>query len=145
MIQSTKVVESCSEIPENEFSVSTWEVPNLGHWSQNEPLGHPIIERAAILCRPALRKSSMAIDQAAPLPGVRKTTAKSSKQLRSENYRRQKQTLYTKLEKMHVQFAANMCLLLERNGKFEIFTSHGQMLSMLGLNEAKVSYSIRPV
>jgi hypothetical protein len=39
---------------------------------------------------------------------------------------------------MHVQFGANMCLFSERNGKFEIF-SHGQMLSLLGLTEAKVS------
>ena len=81
----------------------------------------------------------MATDRAFPFTGVRKTTAKSSKQMGSENYRRQKKTLYTKLEKMHVQFGANMCLFLERNGKFEIFTSHGQMLSTLGLNEAKVS------
>ena len=86
----------------------------------------------------------MAIDHAFSLTAVRQTAKKSQKQLQSENYRRQKETLYAKLEKMHVQFSASMCLLLERNGKFEIF-SHGQMLSMLGLNEAKVSCSIYPV
>ena len=84
----------------------------------------------------------MAIDHAFSLTAVRQTAKKSQKQLQSENYRRQKETLYAKLEKMHVQFGANMCLFLERNGKFEIFTSNGQMLSLLGLDEAKVSYSI---
>ena len=84
----------------------------------------------------------MATDHASSLMAVRKTAKKSRKQLQSENYRRQKETLFAKLEKMHVQFGANMCLFLERNGKFEIFTSNGQMLSLLGLDEAKVSYSI---
>ena len=86
----------------------------------------------------------MATDHASSLMAVRKTAKKSRKQLQSENYRRQKETLFAKLEKMHVQFGANMCLFVERNGKFEIF-KHGQMLSILGLNEAMVGCSIRPV
>ena len=65
-------------------------------------------------------------------------TRKSRKQLETENYRRQKQSLYVKLERMHRCFGVNMQMVLERNGKVEIFTSEGQILSALGLNEAQV-------
>lgn len=70
------------------------------------------------------------------------TTRKSRKQLETENYRRQKQSLYVKLERMHRCFGVNMQMVLKRNGKVEIFTSEGQIVSALGLHEAQVCHQL---